>query len=49
MQAINSNAARKALQLSGTRVRNSLQPKWKDLSFLKFKEAVKEDLISSYK
>ena len=28
---------------------NSLQPNWKDLSFPKFKEAVKVDLILKYK
>ena len=47
--AINSNAAKKALQFSGAQMWNSLQPNWKDLSFSKFKEAVKADLILKYK
>ena len=33
------------LQFSSAQIWNSLQPKWKDLSFHKFKEAVKGDLI----
>ena len=49
LHAINSNAAKKALQYSGAQIWNGLQPKWKDLSFPKFKEAVKADLISNYK
>ena len=45
LQAINSNAAKKALQFSGVQIRNSLQMNRKDLPFPKFKEAVKADLI----
>ena len=45
LHAINSNAAKKALQFSGAQIWNSLQPNWKDLSFPKFKEAIKADLI----
>ena len=48
LHSINSNAAKKALQFSGAQIWNSLQPKWKDLSFHKFKEAVKGDLILKY-
>ena len=40
---------KKALQFSGAQIWNSLQPKWKDLSFHKFEEAVKGDLILKYK
>ena len=48
LHAINSNAAKKALQFSSAQIWNSLQPNWKDLSFPKFKEAVKTDLILKY-
>ena len=48
LHAINSNAAKKAMQFSGAQFWNSLQPKWKDLSFHKFKESVKGDLILKY-
>ena len=49
LHAINSKAAKKALQFSGAQILNSLQPNWKDLSFPKFKEAVKAVLILKYK
>ena len=51
LQAINTIAAKKALQFSGAQIWNrpSLQPNRKDLSFPKFKEAVKADLILKYK
>ena len=47
--AINSIAAKKALEYSGAQIWNSLPPNWKDLSFPKFKEAVKADIILKYK
>ena len=49
LHAINSNASKKALQSCSAYIWNSLQPNWKDLSFPKFKEAVKADLILRYK
>ena len=49
LHAINSNIAKKALQFSGAQIWSSLRPNWKDLSFPKFKEAVKADLILKYK
>ena len=49
LHAVNSNAAKKALQFGGAQIWNSLQPNWKDLSFPKLKEAVKADLILNYK
>ena len=45
LHSTNSNAAKKALQFSGAQIWNSLQPRWKDLSFYKFKEVVKGDLL----
>ena len=36
------------LQIRGAEIRRSLQPKKKDLSFPKVKEAVKADLILKY-
>ena len=45
LHAINSNAAKIVLQFIGAQIWNSLQPNWKDLSFPKFKKAVKADLI----
>ena len=39
---------KKALQFISAQIWNSLQPKWKDLSYLKLKEAVKADLILKY-
>ena len=39
---------KKGIQFSGAQIWNSLQPKWKELSFHKFKEAVKGDLILKY-
>ena len=48
LRAINSKTATKSLQFRGAQIWNSLQPIWKDLSFPKFKEAVKADLILRY-
>ena len=45
LHAINSNAAKKTLQFLGAQIWYSLQSNCKDLSFPKFKEAVKVDLI----
>ena len=49
LHSINSNAAEKALEFCGAQIWNILQPNWKVLSFPKFKEAVKADLILRYK
>ena len=49
LHAINLNAAKKALQFSDAQIWIGLQSNCEDLSFPKFKEAVKADLILKYK